>query len=301
MALGSTLLVAAFLALAVAANPVRVDKPVVSLPMIRRTNSSRFDNLLAKDQARARHLKDRAQGKLAGRAASVDATNLVDTYVVSVGVGDPATYYSLLVDTGSSNTWLGANKSYVKTSTSSDTGETVSVTYGSGDFSGEEYTDTVTLGDGLTITQQSIGVASSSSGFDGVDGILGVGPTDLTEGTLGDSDATIPTVTDNLYSQGTISTEVLAVSFEPTTSDSVTNGELTFGGTDSSKYTGSITYVSLTSTSPASEYWGIDESISYGSESILSSTAGIVDTGTTLVLIATGKRSAAPSNRRIQN
>ncbi|TFY59343.1 hypothetical protein EVJ58_g5834 [Rhodofomes roseus] len=287
MALGSTLLVAAFLALAVAANPVRVDKPVVSLPMIRRTNSSRFDNLLAKDQARARHLKDRAQGKLAGRAASVDATNLVDTYVVSVGVGDPATYYSLLVDTGSSNTWLGANKSYVKTSTSSDTGETVSVTYGSGDFSGEEYTDTVTLGDGLTITQQSIGVASSSSGFDGVDGILGVGPTDLTEGTLGDSDATIPTVTDNLYSQGTISTEVLAVSFEPTTSDSVTNGELTFGGTDSSKYTGSITYVSLTSTSPASEYWGIDESISYGSESILSSTAGIVDTGTTLVLIAT--------------
>lgn len=45
----------------------------------------------------------------------------------------------------------------------------------------------------------------------------------------------------------------------------------------------------LTSTYPASEYWGIDQSISYGSETILSSTAGIVDTGTTLVLIASGK------------
>jgi hypothetical protein len=48
--------------------------------------------------------------------------------------------------------------------------------------------------------------------------------------------------------------------------------------------------VPITSTSPASNYWGIDQSITYGSggESILSSTAGIVDTGTTLVLIATG-------------
>ena len=50
-------------------------------------------------------------------------------------------------------------------------------------------------------------------------------------------------MTDNLLSQGLIDTEVLAVSFEPTTTDSDTNGELTFGGTDSSKYTGDISYV----------------------------------------------------------
>ncbi len=40
-------------------------------------------------------------------------------------------------------------------------------------FIGEEYTDTVTLGSGLVIPHQSIGVASSASGFDGFDGILG--------------------------------------------------------------------------------------------------------------------------------
>ena len=38
---------------------------------------------------------------------------------------------------------------------------------------GTEYLDTVTLGVGLTLTQQSIGVASSATGFGGVDGILG--------------------------------------------------------------------------------------------------------------------------------
>ena len=47
-----------------------------------------------------------------------------------------------------------------------------SVSYGSGSFSGTEYTDQVTLGS-LVIPSQSIGVASRSSGFSGVDGILG--------------------------------------------------------------------------------------------------------------------------------
>jgi hypothetical protein len=48
-----------------------------------------------------------------------------------------------------------------------------SVTYGSGSFSGDEFLDTVDLGGGLTISNQSIGAANTSQGFDGVDGILG--------------------------------------------------------------------------------------------------------------------------------
>ena len=38
---------------------------------------------------------------------------------------------------------------------------------------GTEFIDTVSLGPGLVISGQSIGVATSSGGFDGVDGILG--------------------------------------------------------------------------------------------------------------------------------
>lgn len=163
------------------------------------------------------------------------------------------------------------------------------MSYGSGSFSGEEYTDTITLSKRLVIAEQSIGVANITEGFDGVDGILGVGPTDLTQGTVSNF-GTIPTVTDNLYNQGFIGTGTLGIYFVPTAaSDSA--GELTFGGHDNSKITSSVTYIPLTTTSPASYYWGIDQSISYGRSTILSETAGIVDTGTTLVLIASGRIS----------
>ena len=40
-------------------------------------------------------------------------------------------------------------------------------------FLGTEYEDTVTIAPGLVITKQSIGVASSSHGFQNIDGILG--------------------------------------------------------------------------------------------------------------------------------
>lgn len=43
--------------------------------------------------------------------------------------------------------------------------------------------------------------------------------------------------------------------------------------------TGDVNYVPITSTSPARNYWGIDQSIAYNEATILESTAGIVDTG----------------------
>ena len=48
----------------------------------------------------------------------------------------------------------------------------------------------------------------------------------------------------------------------------------------------------ITTAQPANQYVGIEQSITYGDGSItiLQSTAGIVDTGTTLLLLATGKR-----------
>ncbi|KAG0707572.1 aspartic peptidase domain-containing protein [Suillus ampliporus] len=283
----ASLLTTLLLALSIAASPVEVRDSPITLPVARRLNTSGGTiNLLQHDQSRAAALKSVGTSSVGRRAASIPVTNEAVSYIAEVGIGSPATTYNLIVDTGSSNTWVGADTAYVKTSTSINTGKPVAVSYGSGSFSGTEYTDTVTLG-GLTITAQSIGVASKSTGFTGVDGILGIGPLDLTEGTLTDEQTTtIPTVTQDLHTQGKISDIVVGVSFEPTTSESVTNGELTFGGTDATKYTGAIAYTPLTTTSPASYYWGIKESITYGSTTILSETAGIVDTGTTLILIA---------------
>ncbi|KAF9242658.1 acid protease [Melanogaster broomeanus] len=227
-------------------------------------------------------------GSTGGAGDSIDVTDSGVTYTMSVGVGNPPTQYNLLIDTGSSNTWVGASTAYKPTSTSQATGNTINVSYGSGKMSGKEYTDTVTLSPSLVIKNQSIGVASTAQGFTDVDGILGVGPVDLTQGTVSNT-TEVPTVTDNLYSQGTISSDSLGIFYEPSSSAGAVNGELTFGGTDNTKYTGEINFVPLTTTSPASNYWGIDQSVTYGSGAtpILNTTAGIVDTGTTLLLLAT--------------
>ena len=96
------------------------------------------------DRSRAKALIKHAAKSSAARSSgkrevvSVDATNTAVTYTVDVGVGTPPTNYTLLIDTGSSNTWVGAMKAFVQTSSSQDTGNMVSVTYGSGMFSGEE-------------------------------------------------------------------------------------------------------------------------------------------------------------------
>ena len=99
---------------------------------------------------------------------------------------------------------------------------------------------------------QSIGDALYYADFEGVDGIVGVGPVDLTQGTLSpDTNAMIPTVMNNLVSQGLIENQVLGVYFAPSTNYSDTSeysmpdpwfpsslrsvdGALTYGGIDSS-------------------------------------------------------------------
>lgn len=141
----------------------------------------------------------------------------------------------------------------------------------------------------MTVSGQSVGAADQSSGFSGVDGIIGFGPVDLTANTV-DGANSVPTFMDNLYNQGSISSEVLGVSFKPESgSDSDdTNGELTLGGTDSSKYSGSITYFNTLQSGDAAAYWGISiASFTYGSTTLASSATGIVDTGTTLIYIPT--------------
>ncbi|TFK89413.1 acid protease [Polyporus arcularius HHB13444] len=272
---------------------IRKTSPV-TLPFARRLNFTGAANLVQHDQARAKALKTAAltsPGKFQ-KAPIVDvlATNTLSDYVAMVGVGSPPTEYALLIDTGSSNTWVGAGKPYVQTSTSIHTGNLVEVVYGSGFVMGEEFLDTVTLAPGLVITNQSLGAAIEDRGFDGVDGIIGIGPVDRTCGTLlPDATACIPTVTDNAFAQGLINAHQIGISFEPTTSVESTNGELSFGGIDESKFTGPLTFVPITSTPPASTFVGIDQSVTYGvaNTPILPLSAGITDTGTTLLLFAT--------------
>lgn len=56
---------------------------------------------------------------------------------------------------------------------------------------------------GVAAQHQSFGVASAHVGFNDVEGVIGFGPTDLTKGTVSNTE-TVPTFMDNLYSQDSI-------------------------------------------------------------------------------------------------
>ncbi|KAF8416785.1 aspartic peptidase domain-containing protein [Boletus edulis BED1] len=229
------------------------------------------------------HVQSMKQGNGLGKRTPVITTNTGMNYTVQVGVGSPPTNYTLLLDTATSLTWVGAHKKYVATESSHDTGHHVSAAYSYGTFSGEEWIDTITLSPDLVVNQQSIGVATQVTGFaPDVDGYLGLGPLDLTENHV-DGESTVPTVMDNLCSQGTISEEVLGIYFKP----DVHLGELTFGGYDESAIRGPMSYSPVTTTSPASEYWGTNLSIDYGGDAIMSMSAGIFDTGSAFIFVPT--------------
>ena len=124
-------------------------------------------------------------------------------------------------------------------------------------------------------------------------------------------------VTDNLFAQGTIPENLVAVSFEPPNSPEDTNGVVTFGGVDTSRFTGDIHFTYGATllhfsdprwlmlvdflSSPKTQvhnstlWWGIDQTLTYGSSTPIfaESTAGIVDTGTSLLLLNPGTSLAS--------
>lgn len=66
----------------------------------------------------------------------------------------------------------------------------------------------------------------------------------LAKGTLfPDTEATIPTVTDNGFAQGSLTEHEVSISFQPTTESTNVNGVITFGGTDSSRFNGVLSFV----------------------------------------------------------
>ncbi|KAG0052564.1 hypothetical protein BGZ83_002442, partial [Gryganskiella cystojenkinii] len=262
----------------------------VKAPLKRPHNPAKLNDIHSRDTSRWAHLATSAT------SSSVPAINADVSYLITVGLGTPAQNVDVIFDTGSSDLWVQSSAyNPKKSSTAKDLGETWQIQYGSGAASGEEYTDIASIGS-YQFTQE-FGIASTANGFDGIQGLVGFGPDDLSP--ITNKGENIPTPVDNLYKNGQISTNSVGVYFKAITDGSTqeTNGEVTFGGVDSSKYSGSITYVPVTKTSPASEYWGIDvSSITYGSTKVTSTVHGIVDTGTTLILLSSSAITALYKN-----
>ncbi len=123
----------------VTANPavVQVRDTPFTLPFARRLNVTGTLDLVLRDQVRARYLAKQSGVPTSEVTSDVGVTNAGVDYVARVGVGSPPTYCrsyisslayishtlldNLIVDTGSSNTWVGAEKPYVRTKISVDT------------------------------------------------------------------------------------------------------------------------------------------------------------------------------------
>ncbi|KAI0077154.1 aspartic proteinase from Irpex Lacteus [Panus rudis PR-1116 ss-1] len=230
--------------------------------------------MLQRDQAHARGLRKLALAKLNNsmhQDVSLPSTTSfsdIDEFFVEVEIGSPPTIYALMVDTTTANTWVGVGKAYVRTSTSIQTQDSVAVETSDGSFSGTEFIDTVVFANL------------------GANGVFGIGPRGLTEGTLlTNPGAIIPTFTDNLFAQGIIPSNQISMAVPPIASP---NGELTFGGVDTTKFTGDLHFTPLTTTPPSSEFWGIEQAVQYGTSTpILPKSPGVVDTLITLTLFAT--------------
>ncbi|KAG8735801.1 Type I transmembrane sorting receptor [Ceratobasidium sp. 414] len=207
----------------------------------------------------------------------------------TIGIGTPAQSFLIDFDTGSADLWIPSSSctssgcsphnkySSSKSSTSSKKSGTFSISYGDGSTaSGPIYSDTVTVS-GLSVTGQYFSpVTSESSSFssDPSDGIMGLAFSSISS--LG-----APTFIENLYSQGKISSPTFG--FRLTSSGS----ELYLGGADTAKYTGTITYASLTSQT----YWLTSGSAGAGSTTAYTG-AMIIDSGTTLIVGPTSSVSS---------
>ncbi|KAF8317955.1 putative aspartic protease [Clavulina sp. PMI_390] len=262
--------------------------PFVTIPVAKGTSGNSFTakDVVERDQGRIAHYNGRTFEK---RTSSGIGFNQDVSYIAVVNICTQS--FKLIVDTGSSNLWAGAGSTKPSTCGVA-AGGTFSVRYGSGSVSGTERTGPVSYA-GLTVAKQSFGSASSASGFRGVDGIIGFGPVGLTQGTVSGL-STVPTFMNNLKSAGIIAAEVLGVYFAPEIGSDTddANGELTLGGVDTRKYTGTLTYFPKSTTYPYSFYWGITTAgLTYGSTLLQGSANAIVDTGTTLLYIPTSAYS----------
>ncbi|OCL07673.1 acid protease, partial [Glonium stellatum] len=165
-------------------------------------------------------------------------------YIINFSIGTPPQSVSVALDTGSSDTWVNPTCSAAgiqdsidlcnsfplydpsASTTSDDTGISISLAYGKGAAEVEYFTDDFLLG-GTKVVAQQFGVASSSS--DLPTGLMGVGPGIELTG--------YPTIIDQLASQGITNSRAFSLDLRDVDSS---NGAIIFGGIDTMKYIGPL-------------------------------------------------------------
>ncbi|KAJ3383853.1 hypothetical protein HDU84_003375 [Entophlyctis sp. JEL0112] len=217
---------------------------------------------------------------------SVSLTDFVDEYYTTSATIGKGQTFNFDLDTGSSDVWIrgasctssdgscgASGQSTFKTSdtTVKKTGSTWTTSYGSGEVSGNVYSGTVALA-GVS-AKINFGVTTSETGFNfNADGLWGLAYSSINEISGGNF----------------VSTSGIAnMSFYFSNSADNDFGELTINGLDTTKFSGTLNYVSISSKT----YYQFNPkgaTFTVGSQSIAFTNTGngaIADTGTSLFLI----------------
>ncbi|XP_065289393.1 lysosomal aspartic protease-like [Dermacentor albipictus] len=181
-------------------------------------------------------------------------------YYGLIGLGTPPQQFKVIFDTGSANLWVPSSNcpdtqdgckdkrkyNSAQSSTYKKDGRKFRIEYGSGIVEGIYSTDVLSVGNGK-VNAQTFAEATKAQGaiFKAAkfDGLLGLGYPALAE------DNVLP-VFDNMIKQNLLPQPVFSVYLNRNPKASP-GGEIYFGGIDSKRYTGAITYTSVTKKS----YW----------------------------------------------
>ncbi|KAG0166134.1 hypothetical protein DFQ28_009043 [Apophysomyces sp. BC1034] len=223
-----------------------------------------------------------------GKVPMTDYQNDI-MYYGQIEIGTPPQKFNLDFDTGSSDLWIastlcqncGSNQNRYDPNRSSSyqrDGRTWRIGYGDGSqASGILGTDTVNLG-GLAIRGQTIELAQQeSSQFQSgpMDGLLGLGFNTIT------TVRGVRTPVDNLISQGLISKPIFGVFLGKQSEGG--GGEYIFGGYNPNHIGGQLTTVPVDN---SQGWYSIDiDGSSVGGRRVTGSFSGILDTGTSLLLL----------------
>ncbi|KAM4795757.1 cathepsin E [Rhinophrynus dorsalis] len=225
-----------------------------------------------------------------GQTPSEPLINYMDVeYFGQISIGSPPQNFTVIFDTGSSNLWVPSvyctSPACVQHSrfqpTQSDTysasGTPFSIQYGTGSLSGVIGVDQVIV-QGIIVQNQQFGESVSEPGTTfadaAFDGILGLAYPSLAVG-----DCT--PVFDNMMDQNLVEMPMFSVymSRDP---NSAVGGELIFGGFDTSRFSGQLNWVPVTTQG----YWQIQlDNIQVAGEVVFCSGGcqAIVDTGTSMI------------------
>ncbi|PIL35762.1 transporter [Ganoderma sinense ZZ0214-1] len=216
-------------------------------------------------------------------------------YIATIQMGTPARDFNILMDSGSADLWVGAencqsesggdcgNHNFLGPQSSSsfkDLGKQFQVTYGTGNVQGDIIQDDISVA-GLALPAHTFGVATAESvDFSDnsvpFDGLMG-----LAQSTL--SEQGVLTPVESLSEAGLIGDAITSFKISRL-ADNKNDGEITFGGLDSSKFDAQ-TLVTFDNVATNGFWEGAMDSVTVdGTDTGLTGRSAILDTGTTLIV-----------------